>query len=68
MFCVGGLKGIISLNIPKLIFLSETKCTIAEMHGVRRQVGWSNCFSVSCKVVADRKGKRTSRVGGLALL
>ncbi|KAL6228112.1 hypothetical protein ACLB2K_002066 [Fragaria x ananassa] len=38
------------------------------MHGVRRQVGWSNCFSVSCKVVADRKGKRTSRVGGLALL
>ncbi|KAL6228109.1 hypothetical protein ACLB2K_002063 [Fragaria x ananassa] len=65
---VRGLKGIISLNIPKLIFLSETKCTIAKMHGVRRQVGWSNCFSVSCKVVADRKGKRTSRVGGLALL
>ncbi|XP_062017671.1 uncharacterized protein LOC133734024 [Rosa rugosa] len=65
---VKGLKGLITLNIPKMIFLSETRCTEEEMDGVRRQIGWKNCFVVECKFVPKKNSKGVSRSGGLALL
>ncbi|KAL6141368.1 hypothetical protein ACLB2K_059656 [Fragaria x ananassa] len=38
------------------------------MDGVRRQVGWKNAFSVSCKFEKKSHGKRVSRARGICLL
>ncbi|XP_024164679.1 uncharacterized protein LOC112171781 [Rosa chinensis] len=65
---VTGLKGIVSLNIPNLIFLSEIRFTAEEIKGIRRQLGWKNSFAVDCKFVKRRKKKGVSRAGGLCLL
>ncbi|KAM5577919.1 hypothetical protein ABKV19_008310, partial [Rosa sericea] len=65
---VTGLKGIVSLIHPGLIFLSETRCTSAEMAEVKVQLGWRNAFAVDCKFVKKKKGKGLSRAGGLCLL
>lgn len=65
---VQGLKGLVSLNIPSFISLSETRCTVAEMTRVRCQIGWRNIFVVPCKFVPKKGGKGVSRAGGVALL
>ncbi|XP_062021093.1 uncharacterized protein LOC133737577 [Rosa rugosa] len=65
---VQGLKGLMSLNVPSIVFLSETKCTAAEMVDVRRQLGLSHVFSVSCIFKQKKKGTGYSRSGGLCLL
>ncbi|XP_024196188.1 uncharacterized protein LOC112199393 [Rosa chinensis] len=65
---VKALKGLVSLNIPNLVFLSETRCTEDEMVEVRQQLGWKFCFSVDCRFVPRRKTKGVSRAGGLCLL
>lgn len=65
---VDALKGLVTLNFPKLVFLSETRCTVAEMNDVRRKIGWRNAFTVNCKVVRQKHGKRVSRAGGLSIL
>ncbi|KAL6134008.1 hypothetical protein ACLB2K_066241 [Fragaria x ananassa] len=65
---VKGLKRLVSLLHPKLNFLSETRCTVREIDGVRRQVGWKNAFSVSCRFEKKSHGKRVSRARGICLL
>lgn len=60
---VNGLKGVVSLNHPSLIFLSETRSTVDEMDTVRKQLGWWNVFSVSCKFVKKNKDKGFNRAG-----
>ncbi|PRQ56718.1 putative RNA-directed DNA polymerase [Rosa chinensis] len=65
---VSGLKGIVSLNLPSVIFLSKTRCTADEMKGVRERLGWKHAFSVNCSFVKKKKGKGVSRSGGLCLL
>lgn len=57
-----------SLNLPSIIFLSETRCSVAEMTKIRYQLGWRNMFVVPCKIITKKGGKGSSRAGGLALL
>ncbi|KAL6191285.1 hypothetical protein ACLB2K_037676 [Fragaria x ananassa] len=38
------------------------------MNDVRRKIGWRNAFTVNCKVVRQKHGKRVSRAGGLCIL
>ncbi|KAM5582252.1 hypothetical protein ABKV19_002583, partial [Rosa sericea] len=52
-----GLKGLISLIHPNLVFLSETKCTVAEMVEIKVQLGWRNAFAVPCKFKQKKNGK-----------
>ena len=64
---VDGLKGIISLTNPSIIFLCETLCKPGEMENVKKAIGWKNCFSVACRIIEKKKGG-VSRAGGLCLL
>lgn len=64
---VQGLKGIISLNLPSFIFVSETRCSVDEMTNIRRQIGFRNVFAVPCKFGNKKGGKGITRAGGLAL-
>lgn len=52
---VQGLKGLIALNLPSVIFLSETRCTVDEMVKICHQLGWHNVFSVVYKFVAKKR-------------
>ncbi|KAL6182497.1 hypothetical protein ACLB2K_043916 [Fragaria x ananassa] len=65
---VDALKGLVTLNLPKLVFLSETRCTATEMNEVRRKIGWKNAFSVNCRVIRQKGGKRVGRGGGLCIM
>ncbi|XP_062021085.1 uncharacterized protein LOC133737569 [Rosa rugosa] len=62
---VRGVKWLISLNILKVVFLSETRCTDKEMDEIRRQVGMKSAFTVDCKFVMKKHDKGVSRAGGL---
>ncbi|XP_062011862.1 uncharacterized protein LOC133728462 [Rosa rugosa] len=64
---VNGLKGLIALNSPDVIFLCETKCTVHEMTKVKVAVGFQNAFTVPCRIFRQPNG-RLSRAGGLCLL
>ncbi|KAL6213327.1 hypothetical protein ACLB2K_012774 [Fragaria x ananassa] len=47
-------KGLIALNIPKRIFLSETRCKEDEMTTVRRRLGMKSSFTVDwCNSSSD---------------
>ncbi|KAK9927239.1 hypothetical protein M0R45_024432 [Rubus argutus] len=65
---VQGLKGMLSLNFPSLVFLCETKCSVVEMSKIKFQLGWRNVFAVPCSFVPRKGGKGVSRAGGIALL
>ncbi|PRQ45322.1 hypothetical protein RchiOBHm_Chr3g0488921 [Rosa chinensis] len=65
---VQGLKGLVPLNFPSVIFLSETHCRVTEMTCIRHQLGWSSVFSVPCIFKKKKNGKGVSRSGGLSLL
>lgn len=62
---VQGLKGMLSLTIPKLVFLCETKCTADEMVRVRRQLGFKKSFAVDCRFVPTKHDKGIRRAGGV---
>ncbi|XP_024163940.1 uncharacterized protein LOC112170898 [Rosa chinensis] len=65
---VKGLKGLVSLIHPTILFLSETKRTAAEMVSIRKKIGWPHVFSVDCQFVHKKNGKGVSSSGGVSLL
>ncbi|GLT33351.1 hypothetical protein SLA2020_079490 [Shorea laevis] len=52
------LKKLLRIHTPQLLFLSESKRTVAEMDRIRLELGFSNCFAVGSN----------GRSGGLAML
>ncbi|KAL6225515.1 hypothetical protein ACLB2K_004365 [Fragaria x ananassa] len=64
---VNGLKRVISLNIPDIIFLCETRCLKQDVERLKLQVNYKNVFVVDCDNNRNSDGK-VSRAGGICLL
>nr|XP_011463540.1 PREDICTED: uncharacterized protein LOC105351282 [Fragaria vesca subsp. vesca] len=64
---VDGLKGIIPLTIPDIVFLSESRCLQRVVERLKREVGLKNFIVVDCDINQNPNG-RMSRAGGICLL
>ncbi|KAL6180504.1 hypothetical protein ACLB2K_047167 [Fragaria x ananassa] len=64
---VNGLKGLLTLIHPDIVFLCETRCLKNEMESIRRQTGFKIVFAVDCVIRRNDEG-RVCRAGGLCVL